>query len=144
MRYEVPQFIDIKDKIFGPLTFAQFVYLLGGAGLIYMLFRFLPGFIAFIIALPVGIFVAMLAFYKINGRPFIAIVEAAIKYAFRDRMYLWQYRKVPPKLASDTEREQSRMQDRLAASVPLKGIPESKMQDLSTGLNILDKKKYNQ
>jgi hypothetical protein len=144
MRYEVPQFIDIKDKIFGPLTFAQFVYLVGGAGLIYMLFRILPGFIAILIAIPVGIFAGMLAFYKINRRPFIHVVEAAIKYAFRDRMYLWQYRKVPPKLASDKEKESRKIQERLAASVPLKGIPESKMRDLTTGLNILDKKKWNQ
>jgi len=30
MRHEVPQFIDIEDKIFGPLTFFQGLYLLGG------------------------------------------------------------------------------------------------------------------
>jgi hypothetical protein len=30
MRHEVPQFIDIEDKIFGPLTFLQGLYLIGG------------------------------------------------------------------------------------------------------------------
>ena len=32
MRFEVPQFVDIEDKIFGPLTFKQFIYIAGGAG----------------------------------------------------------------------------------------------------------------
>ncbi len=34
MRFEVPQFIDVEDKIFGPFTFKQFLYLAGGAGLL--------------------------------------------------------------------------------------------------------------
>ena len=32
MRFEVPQFIDIEDKIIGPLTWRQFIYLGGGVG----------------------------------------------------------------------------------------------------------------
>jgi len=33
MRFEVPQFIDVEDKLFGPLTFTQFVYLAGSGGI---------------------------------------------------------------------------------------------------------------
>jgi hypothetical protein len=29
MQFRVPQFIDIEDKLFGPLTFKQFIYLAG-------------------------------------------------------------------------------------------------------------------
>ena len=32
MRFQVPQFIEIESKIFGPLTFKQFIYLAGGGG----------------------------------------------------------------------------------------------------------------
>jgi len=42
MRFKVPQFIDIEDKIFGPFSFKQFVYLAGGAGLCYIFFKTLP------------------------------------------------------------------------------------------------------
>ena len=33
MMFSVPQFIDVEDKIIGPLTLKQFIYLAGGAGL---------------------------------------------------------------------------------------------------------------
>ena len=90
MRFQVPQFIEIEDKIFGPLTFKQFVYVAGGGGVIALFFFFLPNFIAFILAVPFGIFTAALAFYKVNNRPFIIIVEAAIKLFFKNKLYVWK------------------------------------------------------
>lgn len=90
MRFQVPQFIEIEDKIFGPLTFKQFVYVAGGSGIIAILFFFLPTFFAFILAIPVGIFAGALAFYKINNRPFIIMVEAAIKLFFKNKLYIWK------------------------------------------------------
>src|SRR3990172_12458701 len=42
MQFQVPQFIEIEDKIFGPLTFKQFIYVAGGAGACYLLWRVLP------------------------------------------------------------------------------------------------------
>lgn len=90
MRFQVPQFIEIEDKIFGPLTFKQFIYVIGGGGIIALLFFFLPTFFAFILAIPVGIFAGALAFYKINNRPFIIMVEAAIKLFFKNKLYVWK------------------------------------------------------
>jgi hypothetical protein len=42
MHYQVPQFIEIEDKIFGPLTLKQFIYLAGGVGLCLIFFSLLP------------------------------------------------------------------------------------------------------
>ena len=42
MRFEVPQFIEIEDKIFGPFTWKQFVYLGGGIGLAAVIFFTMP------------------------------------------------------------------------------------------------------
>ena len=47
MRFEVPQFIEIEDKIFGPLTWKQFIYLAGGAGFGVIAFFLLP-FVLFV------------------------------------------------------------------------------------------------
>ncbi|NCT02072.1 PrgI family protein, partial [Candidatus Parcubacteria bacterium] len=38
MRFEVPQFIEVEDKIFGPLTWRQFLYLSGGLGMAVVIF----------------------------------------------------------------------------------------------------------
>jgi hypothetical protein len=46
MRFQVPQFIEVEDKIFGPLTVKQFIYLAGGAGLVFILYHFLPTWIS--------------------------------------------------------------------------------------------------
>ncbi|MEX2013873.1 MAG: PrgI family protein [Parcubacteria group bacterium] len=90
MRFQVPQFIEIEDKIFGPLTFKQFIYVAGGAGLAVILFLFLPNFLAIILALPIAIFAAALAFYKVNGKPFVNMVEAFAKYTITSKLYIWK------------------------------------------------------
>ncbi|MFM2424198.1 MAG: hypothetical protein RLZZ70_589, partial [Candidatus Parcubacteria bacterium] len=38
MQFEVPQFIEIEDKIFGPLTWKQFLYVGGGLSMTAVLF----------------------------------------------------------------------------------------------------------
>ena len=41
MQFKVPQFLDIEDKIFGPFTFREFVYLTGGGGMCFVLYKLL-------------------------------------------------------------------------------------------------------
>lgn len=53
MQYEVPQFIDVKDKVFGSLTFAQFIFSAGGVGGAYAAVRFLFFPLNYIVALSV-------------------------------------------------------------------------------------------
>lgn len=90
MRFQVPQFIEVEDKIFGPLTFKQFIYIAGGAGMCAILFILLPKFLAIIISLPIALFAAALAFYKVNDKPFIAVVEAFVKYTLTNKLYIWK------------------------------------------------------
>ena len=63
MRFQVPQFIEVEDKIFGPFTFKQFIYIAGGIGVAGVLFTFLPKFIALLIALPILILATALSLY---------------------------------------------------------------------------------
>ena len=57
MQFQVPQGIDMEDKIVGPLTLIQFLYLLVGGVIDYLLFLNLKGnFIFWILALPITIF----------------------------------------------------------------------------------------
>ncbi len=89
MEYQVPQFIEVEDKIFGPLTWRQFLYLAGGGGVCVMLFLFLH-FIGVIISLPIAAFSIALAFYKINNRSFIEVLESGFNYYISGRLYLWK------------------------------------------------------
>ncbi len=91
MRFEVPQFIEIEDKIVGPLTWKQFVYLAGATGLIVALFLSELNFLLFIlISLPIGGLAGALAFHRINNRPFSIFLESVVRFFTHTRLYLWR------------------------------------------------------
>jgi hypothetical protein len=69
-QFTVPQFIDVEDKIIGPITARQFVIMLGGFMLIAVCYKIFD----FALFLTAGIFLFALsgvfAFFKVNGMPF--------------------------------------------------------------------------
>ncbi|MFM2414709.1 MAG: hypothetical protein RI911_402, partial [Candidatus Parcubacteria bacterium] len=91
MQFSVPQFIEVEDKIFGPFTFKQFIFLIGGAGLSYFVYSVLPQKIALLAMLPVMGFSLALAFYKINDRPFLVVLESAFYYMIHGKLFLWKH-----------------------------------------------------
>ena len=133
MQFQVPQFIDIEDKIFGPFTFKQFVYLAGGAGIIFVLYKVLPFFLAVLLGLPLGAFAFALAFYKINNKPFIYIVEAYINYLSQNKLYIWK--KVKNK---EKKKEEGAVE---IGALPIPKLSNSKLKDLAWSLDVLDPKK---
>lgn len=133
MRFQVPQFIEVESKIFGPLTLKQFVYLVGGAGIIFLLYVVLPFWLMIFFAIPVGAFSLALAFYKVNKQPFIKIVENALNYSSSSKVYIWKkLEKKPKKKKEQKERESG---DELY--VPQ--LTKSKLKDLAWSLNIKEK-----
>lgn len=91
MTFKVPQFIEVEDKIFGPLTLKQFVYLAGGVGSVVVFRAFFSLPIAIVLAAPFVALGAALAFYRMNDQPFIRIVESAFYfYVIKNRLYLWK------------------------------------------------------
>lgn len=90
MQFKVPQFIDIEDKVIGPLTFRQFAYLSGGAGFIYISFKILPFLFGLIAAAIFGSLAFALAFVKYNNKPFINVMQSFILFYSRSRLYLWR------------------------------------------------------
>jgi len=90
MKFEVPQFIEVEDKIVGPLTWRQFVYLAGGGGVLIICYVALPRILFGIIGLPIGALAGFLAFHRINNRPFSVFLESAITYFRKSKLYLWR------------------------------------------------------
>jgi len=90
MEYQVPQFIEVENKIVGPLTLRQFIYLAGAAGLCIVFFAYLPIMVAILLSIPVVAFAGALSFYKINGKTFIDVVEAGLHYYTGAKLLLWK------------------------------------------------------
>jgi hypothetical protein len=108
-QYIVPQFIDVEDKILGPISVRQFVIFLFGAGAIavayQILFKMANQAGAFIFT-AIGIFLGIIlfAFIRVNGRPFHIFMLSLLQSVKNPRMRLWnnvvnerlQYRREPP------------------------------------------------
>ena len=127
MRYQVPQFIDVEDKIFGPLTLKQFIYLVGGIGMSFVIWRTLPLTIAVFLILILGGLSLALAFYRVNDRPFILFMESALKYLVSKRLYLWQANRPVEKKKKIEEK---------ADEVKVPALSESKLRDLAWSLDV--------
>lgn len=133
MRFQVPQFIEVEDKIFGPLTLKQFIYLAGGGGLSFMVYAILNNLILAIIPIAVIMgFSAALAFYKINNKPFVNVMEAAIKYWFGNKLFIWKKEDQAVKQTVDADIREAKNY----ASVMVPKISDSKLKDLTWSLDI--------
>lgn len=90
-QYQVPQFINVEDRIIGPFTLKQFLYLLGAAGVGIVGFLMFHIIIFIAVALPIAAFFAALAFVKVQNQPLPTIVSNAVAYYTRPRLYIWQH-----------------------------------------------------
>ena len=91
MEYQVPQFIEVENKIIGPLTLKQFIYIAGGTGICIVLFAYLPIPFSLLLSIPVIALVVSLSFYKVNGKPFVEILEAGFSYYTKAKLFLWKH-----------------------------------------------------
>ncbi|MEN9912659.1 MAG: hypothetical protein RLY66_67 [Candidatus Parcubacteria bacterium] len=132
MRYQVPQFIEVEDKIFGPLTLKQFIYLAGGGGLSFLAYVFVGSLTIAIV--PIIVIMAIssaLAFYRINNKPFVNIVESAFKYWLGSKLYIWKKEDRASQTAKSVDADIKNY-----ASIMVPKISDSKLKDLSWSLDI--------
>ena len=96
MQYQVPQFIDVEDKIVGPLTLRQFLYLAAGFLISFSAFFVLKFFVWLLLALIVGSCAIAFAFVKYNGRSFFTLIKSVFNYFWRPRLYVRKESSVLP------------------------------------------------
>lgn len=143
LNFQVPQFIEVEDKIFGPLTFRQFIYVVGGAGASFMLWVYLPyHWLAIILMTPILGLAFLLAFYKVNNRSFILILEAAFHYIMTHKLYLWQHKEAGKR--GEGSGAEAEISNKFAAlgqekALNIPKLSESKLKDLSWSLDVREK-----
>ena len=97
MQFPVPQNIDMEDKIIGPFTMKQFVYLMVAGFILYGWWQYAQGFeqpspmtIFLPIALPVGLLAVAFSLVKINDRPFELFVGSFMQFIFSPKKRMWR------------------------------------------------------
>jgi len=88
-QFVVPQFIDVEDKVIGPITVRQFIILLVGSGLIFIAYK-LSDFALFLLWFVVlsGLTFGF-AFIKINGRPVHYFLLNVFQTSRRPKIRVW-------------------------------------------------------
>lgn len=127
LQFTVPQFIDVEDKIIGPITTRQFIIMLAGfilIGISYKLFDFS----LFVV---VGLFIfalsGVLSFLKINGMPFHFFVLNFLQTLKKPNLRVWN--KILNKQILEKEEKIDVSKESLAP--PKKSFNTSRLTELS-------------
>lgn len=88
-QFVVPQFIDIEDKIIGPISARQFIILLVVLLTDTLLFKFLTFGKFLLIGIPILLIGAVIAFVRINGQPFHYFVLNIIQTLRKPAIRVW-------------------------------------------------------
>ncbi len=89
-QYKVPQDVEADDKLIGPFSFRQFVYLLIAGGLIavgVLLFQLFPALV--VIPLPFVAFFLVLALPLKKDQPMETYLAALVSYYLKPHTRLW-------------------------------------------------------
>lgn len=131
MQFQVPQFIEVEDKIVGPLTFKQFVFIAGGLGMAYVLWRLLPIIVAAPLIMGTLGLSAALSFMQINGRPFILGLENLFYFFLHPKLYLWNNER-----AKKPNIKKAQEPSRGSVNVYVPKLSDSRLHELAWSLDI--------
>lgn len=88
-QFVVPQFIDVEDKVIGPITVRQFIIILIGGGLDFIAFK-LADFSLFVVEFVIiSVLTFFIAFIKINGRPIHYFLLNVLQTSKKPKLRIW-------------------------------------------------------
>jgi hypothetical protein len=134
MIFNVPQFIDIEDKIVGPLTAKQLGWLAAGAVIVLVLYSLFDKSTFIISAIIVAVIFGALAFYKPYNQPLIKFILSSVVFTFRPKMYIWH--RMPEKIQKDTPKRE------IAPTIDRKKFDAKKVANLSSLLDTKNRQNH--
>src|SRR3990167_5830563 len=131
-QFTVPQFIDIEDKILGPLSARQFLIILSMGLTDTLLYKLLSFWKFLLFGIPIFIIGVTFAFIRINGQPFHFFVLNMIQTFRKPQLRVWDKAltdaEIKPYLTSKTVAP--------ATTEPVKApLSRSRLQELSLIVN---------
>ena len=89
--FTVPQFIDVEDKIIGPITVRQFIIILAAFLIAVAAYRIFTFTAFLVVALLVFVIAAVFAFYRVNGMPFHFFILNFFQTLKRPTLRVWNH-----------------------------------------------------
>lgn len=90
MMTSVPQFIDVEDKVAGPLTWKQLGWMVAMGAAVFLLYTVFSGIVFFLTAIPVALLFLALAFFRPNGMAFPQFLFYSVSFLFRPKVSIWE------------------------------------------------------
>jgi hypothetical protein len=87
--FTVPKFTEMETKLVGPLTFKQFVFILGTAAICFLVYRLVPHFLSLPLVIIIAALGFALAFLKIGEIPFYQMFLDGLKFLATPRILFW-------------------------------------------------------
>jgi hypothetical protein len=113
MLFNIPQYIDVEDKIAGPFTAKQLLWMFGLGATLLVLWNILEKGAFFVAAIPVAVIFMAFAFYRPYSQPLIKFIGSAIVFVIKPKVYSWK-RIVSP------GQERNRNQEEKKRGIPIK------------------------
>lgn len=124
MQFNVPQFINVEDKIVGPFTGKQTIYLVIGGGILLFAFTFFNIIFFVLVALIIAPLTLGFVFYKPKGITLAQYLGNFIEYFTTSHLYVWKreptitmYKTVQKKHAAD--------------EAPMKAVSKNRIRELA-------------
>ena len=134
MLFNVPQFIDIEDKIVGPLTAKQMGWLAMGGVVALVCYSLLDQSAFWLSAVIIAVIFGALAFYRPYNQPLIKFILSSISFVTRPKMYIWK--RVSEKTAKSSAKKQATVSIVSKKNIDSKRIADvSKLLDRQNRLN---------
>jgi len=131
-QFVIPQFIDVEDKIIGPITTRQFVILLSVAIVLFILYKLTTFTFFLIFGFPTFAIGIVLAFIKINGQPFHFFLLNLLQTSRRPNLRVWNKELTSDELLGNLKKEEIKA----VIKRPIKDVlKETKLSELSLIVN---------
>jgi len=131
-QFTVPQFIDVEDKIFGPITTRQFLIILATGLILFICFKLADIAMFIFLAVVIGGSGIVLAFAKINGQAFHYFLLNIIQTLKRPSLRIWN------KIYTDGQlKEYIKIGavETLEVPAPIKRVSYNHIRDLALSVN---------
>lgn len=135
MMFSVPQFIDVEDKIAGPLTWRQLLWMIGMGAALLFFYSIFDTALFIVIAVPTTLLFIALAFYRPNGIPLTAFIFQGFLFLFRPKVAVWE-RPVrslgtSQRAAEEAERKRKEAEEAAAEEKSRKTLDQEKLHELA-------------
>ena len=125
MRFKVPKNVDIEDRIVGSLTGKQFLWLIGGAVLLFPIYH-LADFSLFVISgLAIMGISAALTFVRPYSQSLFTFTTNFLLYNVKGKQYVWK------RTDRQFNNEELARKEQPDVTVVKKGFPEDKVSQLA-------------